>query len=96
MVHVRKGTTLHQITFKHPVTSAAFSPDGKYIAVAQGNHVQVWVTPSMIVRQFAPFELHREYTGHQGEVQSIVWSKTSRYVANRAARRRADLVCRGH
>jgi periodic tryptophan protein 2 len=73
---------MHQITFKHAVTSAAFSPDGKYIAVAQGNHVQVWVTPSMIVRQFAPFELHREYTGHQGEVQSIVWSKTSRYVSS--------------
>jgi periodic tryptophan protein 2 len=69
---------LHHITFKDPVPFAAFSPDGKYIAVAQGNQVHVWCTPSMLVRQFAPFELYRVYTGHQGEVVSVVWSKTSR------------------
>jgi periodic tryptophan protein 2 len=78
LVHVRKGTLLHRITFKRPVSYAAFSPDGKYIAVTHGQMVQVWVTPSVIAREFAPFTLHREYTGHHDEVVSIGWSKTSR------------------
>lgn len=77
-MHFRKGTVLHHISFKHPVAAACFSPDGKYIAVSIGQKIQVWVTPSVITREFAPFELHREYTGHHDEVVSIGWSKTSR------------------
>ncbi|RSH91464.1 hypothetical protein EHS25_009763 [Saitozyma podzolica] len=79
LVHVRKGTVLHRISFKKAVNHAAFSPDGKYIAVTHGNMVQVWTTPSALAREFAPFTLHREYTGHHDDVVSIAWSKTSRY-----------------
>lgn len=78
LVVVRKGTVVHRISFKSPVRHACFSPDGKYIAVAVGRKVQVWNTPSLVVREFAPFVLHREYTGHQDEVLWIEWSKTSR------------------
>jgi periodic tryptophan protein 2 len=78
LVHFRKGTIVHRITFNLPVTFASFSPDGKYIAVTQGNRFQVWKTPSLLEKQFAPFQLHRDYTGHHDEVVSVEWSKTSR------------------
>ena len=80
LVHVRKGTILHRITFKTHVSIAAFSPDGKFFAVSQGPKVQIWQTPSILVREFSPFTLHREYTGHGDEVVGISWSKTSRWV----------------
>jgi len=52
----------------------------RYIAVTHGAHVQVWRTPNHLLREFAPFNLHREYTGHHDEVLSIRWSADSRYV----------------
>ncbi|WWC72243.1 uncharacterized protein I206_106205 [Kwoniella pini CBS 10737] len=79
LVHFRKGTVIHHISFKHKVNHVSFSPDGKYIAITHGHKIQVWKTPSTLVREFAPFELHREYTGHHDEVVSVCWSKTSRY-----------------
>ena len=82
LVHFRKGTVLHRITFGRPVSAAAFSPDGRYIAVGQGPKTQVWVTPSTLAREFAPFTLHREYTGHGDEVVSITWSRTSRWACS--------------
>lgn len=36
---------LGRITFKAPVAAAAFSPCGRYLAVAVGRLVQVWTTP---------------------------------------------------
>ena len=77
-MHFRKGTILHRISFRSPVSHALFSPNGKYILLAVGNKIQVWDTPSTLTREFAPFELHREYTGHHDEVVSVTWSKTSR------------------
>lgn len=53
--------------------------DLRYIAVAHGNQTHVWKTPSHLVREFAPFVLHRVYTGHHDEVISITWSKSSRF-----------------
>ncbi|KAK4688689.1 periodic tryptophan protein 2, partial [Tremellales sp. Uapishka_1] len=79
LVHFRKGTVLHHMNFKKPVQAVSFSPDGKYIAITHGHHIQVWETPSHLAREFAPFVLHRTYTGHFDEVVSIQWSKTSRY-----------------
>ncbi|KAL7424572.1 U3 snoRNP protein [Cryptotrichosporon argae] len=79
LVHAGRGVVLHHINFHSPVSCAAFSPDGRFFAVAHGAHVQVWHTPSVLVREFAPFILHREYTGHQDDVVSVTWSKTGRY-----------------
>ncbi|WRT69994.1 uncharacterized protein IL334_006987 [Kwoniella shivajii] len=79
LVHFRKGTVLHHISFKGKVNHVSFSPDGKYIAITHGHKIHVWKTPSHLVREFAPFELHREYSGHHDEVTSVCWSKTSRY-----------------
>lgn len=70
---------LHHMNFKKPVSAVAFAPNGKHFAITHGNHIQVWRTPSHLAREFAPFVLHREYTGHQDDVLSITWSKSSRY-----------------
>lgn len=52
----------------------------RYIAVTHDSHIQVWRTPNHLVREFAPFVLHRTYTGHHDEVLSIQWSPDSKFV----------------
>ncbi|GJJ14935.1 hypothetical protein Clacol_009205 [Clathrus columnatus] len=79
LVNFRRGTVLHHFNFKKKVNAIAFSPDGKFIAVTHVNHVQVWRTPNHLVREFAPFVLHREYTGHHDEVLSIEWSPDAKF-----------------
>lgn len=61
------------------VTAIQFSPDSKFFAVSHGAHVQVWRTPELVC-QFAPFTLHREYTGHYADVTCITWSHDGRCV----------------
>lgn len=68
---------LHHHNFKKPVKAISFSPNGKFIAVSHDSHVQVWRTPNHLIREFAPFNLHRTYTGHHDEVLSIAWSPDS-------------------
>ena len=48
--------------------------------MTHGAHIQVWKTPNHLAREFAPFNLHRTYTGHHGDVLSIQWSPDSEYV----------------
>ncbi|KAI0806171.1 WD40 repeat-like protein [Irpex lacteus] len=78
LVNVRRGVVLHHHNFKKPVKDIKFSPDGKYIAVTHDSHVQVWRTPNHLIREFAPFVLHRTYTGHHDEVLGIEWSPDSK------------------
>ena len=40
---------------------------------------RVWRTPSVFVREFAPFVLHRTYVGHFDDVLSIAWSRNGRF-----------------
>nr|ASF90255.1 hypothetical protein SPAR04681 [Bartheletia paradoxa] len=79
LVNYKRATVLHHFNFKKPVTDIQFSPDGKYIAVTHGSHIQLWRTPGHLIREFAPFTLHREYTGHFDDVVSITWSADSRF-----------------
>ncbi|KIK99184.1 hypothetical protein PAXRUDRAFT_823013 [Paxillus rubicundulus Ve08.2h10] len=78
LVNFRRGVVLHHFNFQKTVKDVQFSPDGKYIAVTHDSHVQVWRTPNHLVREFAPFVLHRTYTGHHDEVLSIRWSPDSK------------------
>ncbi|KZP26718.1 YVTN repeat-like/Quino protein amine dehydrogenase, partial [Athelia psychrophila] len=78
LVNFRRGVILHHFNFHKPVKDIKFSPDGKYIAVTHDSHIQVWRTPNHLVREFAPFNLHRTYTGHHDEVLSIQWSPDSK------------------
>ncbi|CEQ40342.1 SPOSA6832_01966, partial [Sporobolomyces salmonicolor] len=70
LVNFKRSTVLHHFNFKKPVRDIKFSPDGK--------RIQVWHTPSHLAREFAPFNLHRTYTGHYDDVLSIQWSADSR------------------
>ncbi|POY71835.1 hypothetical protein BMF94_5196 [Rhodotorula taiwanensis] len=79
LVNFKRSTVLHHFNFKKPVRDIKFSPDGKFIAATHGSKVQVWQTPSHLAREFAPFVLHREYTGHYDDVLSITWSADSRF-----------------
>ncbi|CAA7264355.1 unnamed protein product [Cyclocybe aegerita] len=78
LVNARRGVVLHHFNFQKPVKDIQFSRDGLYIAVTHGAHVQVWRTPNHLVREFAPFNLHRTYTGHHDDVLSIQWSPDSK------------------
>lgn len=79
LVNFRRSTVLHHFNFKQPVHDIQFSPNGKYILATHGHHAQVWLTPSHLIRTFAPFHLHRTYTGHFDELVSVSWSPCSRY-----------------
>ena len=51
----------------------------RYIAVTYGKHVQVWHAPAHS-KEFAPFSVHRTYTGLYDETVCIDWSSDSRLV----------------
>lgn len=79
LMNVTRRALLAHMNFKLPLRDAQFSPDGQYLAVTHGAHVQVWRTPSVLVREFAPFILHRTYVGHFDDVLSITWSCNGRF-----------------
>ncbi|EGG06958.1 uncharacterized protein MELLADRAFT_35901 [Melampsora larici-populina 98AG31] len=79
LVNFKQSVVLHHINFKGRVEDIKFSPDGKYILVTHGQHAQIWLTPSHQVKSFAPFHLHRTYTGHFDDVISVTWSACSSY-----------------
>ncbi|GAA5960716.1 hypothetical protein JCM3765_007302 [Sporobolomyces pararoseus] len=79
LVNFKRSIVLHHFNFKKPVRDIKFSPNGKFIAVTHGSQIQVWHTPSHLAREFAPFNLHRTYTGHYDDVLSITWSADSRF-----------------
>ncbi|TIB05736.1 hypothetical protein E3P96_00955 [Wallemia ichthyophaga] len=79
LINAKRRTILHHHNFKKPVKDLCFSPDGKFLAVTHGSHVQVWRAPSFLIREFAPMVLFRTYTGHFDSVTSITWSPCSRF-----------------
>ena len=76
LVNFHRSVVLHRFTFKRNVRICEFSPCGAYFAVTYGNHVQVWHSPGLR-REFAPFVLHRTYTGLGDSVVSVQWSSDS-------------------
>jgi periodic tryptophan protein 2 len=77
LVNFHRGIVLHRIKFKKKVRQCCFSPDGRYLAVSQGKHVQVWYTPNHMRKEFSPLVLHRTYTGQSDDVSYIHWSSDS-------------------
>eukprot|EP00123_Amoebidium_parasiticum_P001398 comp12472_c0_seq1/m.7413 comp12472_c0_seq1/g.7413 ORF comp12472_c0_seq1/g.7413 comp12472_c0_seq1/m.7413 type:complete len:857 (-) comp12472_c0_seq1:495-3065(-) len=77
LVNFQKGAVLHHFNFKEPVRDAQFSPDGRFLAVTHGKHVQVWKAPGLN-KEFAPFVLFQEYPGHYDDVTTIRWSPDSK------------------
>jgi periodic tryptophan protein 2 len=76
---------IYHFSFKSPVTSLAFSHDGRHFVVGLGRKIQAWRTPTTPGGnadgdlEFAPFILHREYGGHYDEVRHLSWSGDSRF-----------------
>lgn len=79
LINTLRRSLLAQMNFKQPLRDAQFSNDGKFLAVTYGNQIKVWRTPSHLAREFAPFILHRTYTGHFDDVLSIRWTRNSRF-----------------
>lgn len=77
IVNIVRGVVLHRMRFKRKVRCALFSPCGNYIAVTHGKHVQVWLAPNHLRKEFAPLVLHRTYTGQSSDVTQLEWSDDS-------------------
>ena len=80
IVNRRRRAVLHHITFKGVVRAASFSPDGKYIAIAVGRLLQVWLVPGL-AKTVSPMQLHRTYGHCHDDVTAIDWSADSLWVA---------------
>ncbi|KAI9304687.1 WD40 repeat-like protein [Cunninghamella echinulata] len=78
LINYPRQTILHHFNFKSKVNCIQFSPNGKYVAVTFGKHIQVWKAPGF-TREFSPFVLHRTYTGHYDDINYINWSSDSKY-----------------
>ncbi|KIX98572.1 uncharacterized protein Z520_05873 [Fonsecaea multimorphosa CBS 102226] len=80
-----RRVAIYHFSFKSPVTSLAFAPDGRHFVVGLGRKIQAWRTPSTPGGnadgdlEFAPFILHREYGGHFDDVRHLHWSGDSRF-----------------
>ncbi|KAL9934666.1 hypothetical protein V8E36_006441 [Tilletia maclaganii] len=82
LAHSQRRIVLAHINFKQPLRDAKFSHDGQYIAVTHGSHMQVWRVPNILTAasDFAPFALHRVYTGHHNDILSVSWSKDDQFI----------------
>lgn len=76
----RRRVLLHHFSFKSPVTAAAFSPDGRYIAAAVGRLLQVWHAPPL-AKALAPMSLHRTYGTAHDTITCLDWSPDGAFIA---------------
>ncbi|CAH8586939.1 unnamed protein product [Schistosoma rodhaini] len=72
------GAVISVYPFKGVVLAVSFSPDGKFLAVAKGNNVMLFFSPSPN-RQFNHLELYRVFYGFTDNVTCIDWSCDSRF-----------------
>ncbi len=75
-VSLAKGVVMLRKRFKEKVTSACFSPDGKYFAVTRGRRIEVWKSPTsetnwkiFLVKLLFP---------HADAVSHLSWSSDSK------------------
>jgi periodic tryptophan protein 2 len=87
-VHLYKGIVVHRFRLPHRVRCATVSPNGQWVAIGTGSHVQVWSTPLYSLQSdpnglssFAPLQLHRTFTGLGGDVTTIQWSTDGSVIA---------------
>ena len=81
LINFHRGVILHRMRFKKTVRVLKFSPDGQYIAVSHGKHVQIWCSPNHLQKEFAPLTLHRTYTGQADDTTCLAWSSDSSVLA---------------
>jgi len=71
LVNFSRGIALHRFKFKRRVRQAVFSPCGLYLAVSHGKHVQVWLAPNHLRKEFAPLLLLRTSTAQSDDVTNL-------------------------
>jgi periodic tryptophan protein 2 len=75
IIHFARGIVLHRFRLQETCRDLQFSPDGQYLAVTHGKHVQVWCAPGKRdTKEFSPMTLHRTYTGQAHDVTCVSWS----------------------
>ncbi|XP_058074231.1 periodic tryptophan protein 2 [Magnolia sinica] len=79
LINLRRRIVLHRLTFKHPVSSLKFSPDGSLIAVGVGKLVQIWRSPGFR-KEFFPFQLVRTFADCDGPITALDWAPDSEYI----------------
>jgi len=89
LINLSRKALLGQFNFKSPVHALAFSPCGLFFGVSHDEQMHVWRTPGTS-KEFAPFVLHRRYTGHHDTVTAIDWSHDSQFIATGSK----DTTCR--
>jgi periodic tryptophan protein 2 len=83
LINMNRGIVLHRLGFKQRVRDISFSPGrGKYLAITQGKNIQIWCTPSLTKREFAPLVLHRTYTGLSDDATCLAWSSDGTVIAS--------------
>lgn len=78
-INLLRRVVLHRITFKHPVATAKFSPDGQLIAVAAGKLLQIWRSPGFR-KEFFPFELIKTFADCNDKITALDWSPDSNFI----------------
>jgi len=80
LLNRHRRALLCHFSFKGPVSAAAFSPDGAFVAAAVGRVLQVWRAPGL-GKALAPMRMHRAYGGCHDDISALDWSADSRFVA---------------
>ncbi|CAI9753650.1 unnamed protein product [Fraxinus pennsylvanica] len=78
-INLPRRAVLHRISFKHPVSTVKFSPDGNFIAVAAGKLLQIWRSPGF-KKEFFPFELIKTFAECNDRITSLDWSPDSEFI----------------
>ncbi|KAK4479702.1 hypothetical protein RD792_015233 [Penstemon davidsonii] len=78
-INLPRRAVLHRLSFKHTVSDAKFSPDGRFIAVAAGKLLQIWRSPGFR-KEFFPFELIKTFADCNDKITCLDWSPNSEYV----------------
>ncbi|CAE7526334.1 PWP2 [Symbiodinium sp. KB8] len=79
VIAMARRSVLHRINFKVRPRAIKFSPNGAFLAVATGRHVQIWRAPPA-KKQVAPLALVRKLTGHFDDVVDLAWSQDSVHI----------------
>ncbi|CAN1126420.1 Periodic tryptophan protein 2 [Linum perenne] len=92
-VNIPARVSLHRIQFKHgDVHKVQFSPDGKFIAVATGKLVEIWMSPGFKKEPFA-FHLVRTLADCEATVTALEWSLDCKYLLVGSKDLTARLFC---
>ncbi|VDN16071.1 unnamed protein product [Dibothriocephalus latus] len=79
LVSMLTGNVITTYNFRHPVSAACFSPDGKYLAVSKNHCIMVFLAPEPS-RSVNSLELYRFLYGFQDKIKNIDWSSDSKFI----------------